>query len=160
MTPSMRRIATEEAFCLPEVVAALREVARGPSSSLDKILCKGIYDPRPEDGYSKSNWLEGLLDIEGQRLKQMDELACGHAPALAHRAGVQMFDADTATELAARANDTLAEVCRKHPSRFAGLAAMAPQSPKRAAREMERAIQKLGLNRLHSQQPHQQRVPG
>jgi 2,3-dihydroxybenzoate decarboxylase/5-carboxyvanillate decarboxylase len=60
--------------------------------------------------------------------------------------GVQMFDADTATELAVLANDRLAEVCRRHPTRFAGLASFAPQAPKRAAKEMERAIRTLKLN--------------
>ncbi len=40
----------------------------------------------------------------------------------------------------------MAEICRKYPTRFAGLASFAPQSPKRAAREMERAIRKLKLN--------------
>jgi 2,3-dihydroxybenzoate decarboxylase/5-carboxyvanillate decarboxylase len=57
--------------------------------------------------------------------------------------GVQMFDADN---LAALANDRLAEVVARHPTRFAGLATVAPQSPKRAAREMERAIRTLKLN--------------
>ena len=60
--------------------------------------------------------------------------------------GVQMFDADTATELATLANDRLAEICRQHPTRFAGLASFAPQTPKRAAKEMERAINELKLN--------------
>jgi 2,3-dihydroxybenzoate decarboxylase/5-carboxyvanillate decarboxylase len=62
--------------------------------------------------------------------------------------GVQMFDADTATELAQLFNDRLAEVVARHPGRYAGLAAVAPQSPKRAASEIERAITKLGLNGL------------
>ena len=38
--------------------------------------------------------------------------------------GVQMFDADTATELATIANDRLAEVIARHPTRFAGLATL------------------------------------
>ena len=57
-----------------------------------------------------------------------------------------MFDADTATELAALANDRLAAVVQKHPTRFAGLATFAPHSPKRAAKEMERAIKTLKLH--------------
>jgi 5-carboxyvanillate decarboxylase len=39
----MRKIATEEAFSIPEVARALKQVVRGPSSSLDKLLVKGIY---------------------------------------------------------------------------------------------------------------------
>ena len=60
--------------------------------------------------------------------------------------GVQMFDADTAHELAMLANDRLAALCRKYPTRFAGLASFAPHSPKRAAKEMERCVNELKLN--------------
>jgi len=60
--------------------------------------------------------------------------------------GVQLFDADTATELAAVANDHLAAVIARHPARFAGLGSFAPHSPKRAVREMERCVKSLGLH--------------
>jgi 5-carboxyvanillate decarboxylase len=143
----MRKIATEEAFSIPEVALALKQVVRGPSSSLDKLLVKGIYDsPGGGSGYGSMNFLEGLMDIEGHRLQEMNELGVDMHLLSLTAPGVQMFDADTATELAALANDRLAEVCRRHPTRFAGLASFAPQSPKRAAREMERAIRTLKLN--------------
>ena len=57
-----------------------------------------------------------------------------------------MFHVDTATALASLVNDRIAEAVRKHPARFAGLATLAPQDPKRAVAEMERAIQRLKLN--------------
>ena len=57
-----------------------------------------------------------------------------------------MFDADTAVGLAALANDRIAEAIKRRPTRYAGLAAFAPQDPKRAVVEMERAINKLKLN--------------
>ena len=62
--------------------------------------------------------------------------------------GVQMFDKDTATSLATLANDRLAEVVKKHPTRFAGLASFAPQDPARAAKEIDRAMNQLKLNGL------------
>jgi 5-carboxyvanillate decarboxylase len=143
----MRMIATEEAFSIPEVAAALREVVRGPSQSLDKLLVKGIYDYQPGDpGYGAMGFLEGLIDVEDRRLKQMDALGVDMHLLSLTAPGVQMFDADTATDLAALANDRLAEICARHPTRFAGLASFAPHSPKRAAREMERAITGLKLN--------------
>jgi 2,3-dihydroxybenzoate decarboxylase/5-carboxyvanillate decarboxylase len=49
-------------------------------------------------------------------------------------------------ELAILAHDILAGVCKKYPTRFASLASFAPHSPKRAAREMERAVNQLGMN--------------
>jgi 2,3-dihydroxybenzoate decarboxylase/5-carboxyvanillate decarboxylase len=87
-----------------------------------------------------------LLDTEVRRLKQMDELGVDMHLLSLTAPGVQMFDADTATELAALANDRMAQICAARPTRFAGLASFAPQSPKRAAREMERAIRTLKLN--------------
>jgi len=143
----LRKIATEEAFSIPEVAQALKQVVRGPSSSLDKLLLKGIYDSAGSAaGYGSMNFLEGLIDIEDRRLKEMDELGVDMHILSLTAPGVQMFDADTATELAALANDRLAAVCARHPKRFAGLASFAPHSPKRAAREMERAIRTLKLN--------------
>ena len=147
MTTKFRKIATEEAFTIPEVAAALKEVVRGPSTSLDRILVRGIYDP-PEagKGYDALGFLGGLLDVEERRLAQMDEYGVDMQILSLTAPGVQMFDADTATDLARLANDRLAEICRKYPTRFAGLASFAPQSPKRAAKEMERAISELKLN--------------
>ena len=62
--------------------------------------------------------------------------------------GVQMFDPDTATSIAITANDRLAEMVKKHPKRFTGLASFAPQDPKRAAKEIDRAMNQLKLNGL------------
>ena len=104
----IRRIATEEAFSIPEVAQALRQVARGPSSSLDKLLVKGIYDAQPgASGYGSMNFLDGLIDIEDRRLKEMDALGVDMHLLSLTAPGVQMFDADTATELPALANDRL-----------------------------------------------------
>lgn len=144
MAEKMRRIATEEAFSIPEVAAELQRVVRGPSSSLDKLLVKGIYDHTGGDpGYGRMNFLDGLLDVEDRRLSEMDRYGVDMQLLSLTAPGIQLFDADTATDLAALANDRLAEICRGHPTRFAGLAAFAPHSPKRAAEEMERAIRTL-----------------
>ena len=147
MAAKVRLIATEEAWSIPEVAAELKKVAEGPSQSLDKLLVKGIYTVAPgEPGYDAFPFLGGLLDAEQERLRQMDEYGVDmHLMALT-APGVQMFDADTAHELAMLANDRLADLCRKYPTRFAGLASFAPHSPKRAAQEMERAVNQLGLN--------------
>jgi 5-carboxyvanillate decarboxylase len=141
-----RRIATEEAFSIPEVAAALRNVARAPGNSLDLILVKRIYDSPKDDHAPMAALLPRLLDLEDERLRDMDKNGVAVQLLSLTAPGVQMFDADTATELAALANDRLAAVVQRHPSRFAGLASFAPQSPQRAAKEMERAIQTLKLH--------------
>jgi 2,3-dihydroxybenzoate decarboxylase/5-carboxyvanillate decarboxylase len=137
-----RRIATEEAFSIPEVAEKLREVARSPTSSSDVPLLRGIYDA-PQGA---PLLLEKLLDLTDDRIREMDEHGVDMQVLSLTAPGVQMFDADTAVELAALANDRLAEVIERHPGRFAGLASLAPHSPKRSVREMDRAINDLKLN--------------
>ena len=141
MAGKFRKIATEEAFSIPEVAQQLKAVARAPGESLDLQLVKGIYDQDP--GYGVFNFLEGLLDLEEARLRDMDRNGVDMQLLSLTAPGVQMFDADTACELATLANDRLAAVIARHPTRFAGLATFAPHAPKRAAREMERAINEL-----------------
>jgi 2,3-dihydroxybenzoate decarboxylase/5-carboxyvanillate decarboxylase len=139
----MRRIATEEAFTIPEVVAALRDLCAGPTHGIDMMLIRKIYGGVA--GY-QGQFLAPLLDIEQERLRDMDANGVDMQLLSLTAPGVQLFDADTATELASVANDRLAEVIARHPTRFAGLASFAPHSPRRAALEMERAIRKLKLN--------------
>jgi 2,3-dihydroxybenzoate decarboxylase/5-carboxyvanillate decarboxylase len=142
---TIRRIGTEEAFSIPEIADKLRDIARGPSESLDQLLVRGIYDAA-DTGSRMAGMKARLIDLEDMRLRDMDENGVDMHLLSLTAPGVQMFDADTATDLAALANDRLAEVIARHPRRFAGLASFAPQSPKRAAKEMERAIRKLKLN--------------
>ena len=42
--------------------------------------------------------------------------------------------------------DQLAEAVRRHPTRFTGMIAVAPQDPAAAAKEIERGVTKLGMN--------------
>jgi len=59
--------------------------------------------------------------------------------------GVNPLGTDEARALSVSANDEVAEAVRWHPTRFAALAAFAPQDPAHAAKEIERAVTKLGL---------------
>jgi 2,3-dihydroxybenzoate decarboxylase/5-carboxyvanillate decarboxylase len=141
----IRRIATEEAFSIPEVAMALRGLCEGGAGAhnIDMMLVRNIYG---DGGNYQSRFLAPLLDLEGERLREMDANGVDMQLLSLTAPGVQLFDADTATELATLANDRLAAVIARHPRRFAGLASFAPHSPKRAVLEMERAVHKLGLN--------------
>jgi len=142
----MRRIATEEAFSVPEVAAELGEIARHPHDSLDWPLVRDLYgDFRHQLPF---DFLGALLDIEERRLQVMDENGVDMHVLSLTAPGVQMFETEKAVELAQVANDRLAEAVRRHPTRFAGLASFAPQDPTRAAREIERARTTLGLHGL------------
>ena len=144
MAGKFRKIATEEAWSIPEVARELQKICHYPGDSADLALMRGVYDNEP--GYGNMRFLDGLLDVEKMRLSEMDKHGVDMAVLALTAPGVQMFDADTAHELAILANDRLAEVIARHPTRFVGLASMAPHSPKRGAKEMERAINQLKFN--------------
>ena len=59
--------------------------------------------------------------------------------------GVQVFDAEKGTMYARNANDQLAAAVSNHPTRLAGLAAIAPQAPEEAVKELDRALGDLGM---------------
>jgi 5-carboxyvanillate decarboxylase len=143
----VRRIATEEAFATPELVSAWLDVARRePNASLDvPTLIVSIFDdPRP--GSNQDRFRRQLLDVDRERLSEMDAAGVDVQLLSVTIPGVQMFTPDQGTALAIATNDWLAATIARHPRRYAGLACFAPQSPDRAAREMERAVTKLGLN--------------
>ena len=137
---ALRRIATEEAFSIPEHFDAIRDLIAAGSQDPDLTLWRHFQ------GNHRPVFVDNLQDVDFQRLRTMDELGVSMHLLSLTSPGVQMLDADRATGLAELANDRLAEIIARHPSRYAGLASFAPQDPKRAAREMERAINDLKLN--------------
>lgn len=139
----LKKIATEEACSVPEVAAALREVAHTTWTNLDMLLVNAIYNA---PAGTRAPFLPELLDIDAGRLKVMDDNDVDMHLLSLTAPGVQMFDADTGTALATVANDALAEAVKKHPTRYSALATFAPQDPKRAVKEMERAINSLKMN--------------
>lgn len=152
----VRKIATEEAFCTPDVAQAVRDVLRRGGTNLDLPLLSLIFDapasaaPAAEGTANRDQQaralLPRLLDIGAARLAEMDALGVDMHVLSLTMPGVQIFARDTAVALARSSNDQLAEAVRRHPTRFAGLASFAPQDPAAAAREMERAIKELRLN--------------
>ncbi|MHA4837862.1 amidohydrolase family protein [Sphingopyxis sp. MSC1_008] len=143
---SVRKIATEEAFATPELVAAWLDIARSdPAASLDiptGIL--SIFDnPRP--GSNQDRFRRQLLDIDTERLRDMDGAGVDMQLLSVTIPGVQIFEPARASALAITTNDHLAAAIARHPTRFAGLACFAPHDPVQAVREMERAVNVLGL---------------
>jgi 5-carboxyvanillate decarboxylase len=137
-----RRIALEENFVTKEVCDEWGKV----------LSYKNIEPGFRAIGVAQKNLLAGefnakLVDLGAGRIAQMDQTGIDVQVIFLNSPGVQVFDAVTATELAAQSNDRLADAVKAHPTRFVGLAAIAPQYPKGAAREIERAV-KLGLSGL------------
>jgi 5-carboxyvanillate decarboxylase len=137
---SFRRIATEEAYSVPEQMDAMREVlAKTSEYHPDLFLWKTQTDPNGPVN-------KPLLDLEGERLRIMDRDDVDMHLLSLTSTGVQMMDPDRAADVAVAANDRLADVIQRHPDRFAGLATIPPHNPARAINELERAINKLKLN--------------
>jgi 2,3-dihydroxybenzoate decarboxylase len=91
---------------------------------------------------------ERLLDIGEERIKHMD--ANGIDMQILSLSGphVQFFEPDEGVYWSKKVNDELSKVVKQYPDRFIGLACVAPQSPNEAAKELERAVTKLGLKGL------------
>ena len=86
-----------------------------------------------------------LYDLENVRLKEMDEAGID-IQLLSHGApSAQKLQADGALALTRAVNDRLAAVCARHPTRFAGFAALPTAVPKEAADELERCVTKHGF---------------
>ena len=139
-----RRIATEEAWATREMVDLYRKL----------LAARSLNDPGFESMWGHFSGggservqriLERLLDVGEGRIRDMDSARIDQQLLLLTSPGVQVFDAATALAVAASSNDQVSEVVRKRPDRFAALAAVAPQDPPAAAKELERAVKRLGL---------------
>jgi 5-carboxyvanillate decarboxylase len=134
------RIATEEAWNIPEVLAAQVRLLESPAAPDDTSL-------RMAGMFSKMAGLQAqLMDIGEARLARMDELGIARQLLLLTAPGVQVLEPAEGTALARLANDRLAEVCRRYPERFSGLTVFQPQDVKGAVAEIERGMTTLGLN--------------
>jgi 5-carboxyvanillate decarboxylase len=135
--PRLRRIATEEAWSIPEHVAALCEIGK---TSWDNLDARSWSKVTPTSLLAKR-----LVDV-AERAKVMEQLDIDMHVLSLTSPGVQMFEREHAIAMAALANDHLAQIVQAQPARFAGLASFAPQDPARAAKEMDRCINTLKLN--------------
>ncbi|MCC7460933.1 MAG: amidohydrolase [Gammaproteobacteria bacterium] len=130
-TRRYRRIACEESFATPEVIAELSRLAGGK--------------PSMKSGPIAGPFMPELLDLGERRIAGMDAAGVDVQVLALVSPGVQTFAPATALALARDANDRLAAAIRAHPTRFAGLATVAPQAAAESARELDRAITQLGF---------------
>jgi len=138
-----RRIATEEAWAPAELLNRYRRVLA--EKSIDDPGLYSLWGFFAGASDRARVLVERIQDLGEHRLSDMDATGIDQQVVSLTSPGVQIFDAATATALATSFNDELAEAVRRHATRFAGLAAIAPQDPPRAAQELERAVKRLGL---------------
>jgi len=129
-------IATEEAFATSEFLDTYLDFAAARQNEGMLFAASVLSRPGMRDR---------LTDID-VRLAEMDAHGTDMHLMSLTSPGVQVFDPDLGTALAIRVNNEMAALIRQHPNRLAGLAAIAPQDPRRAAAEIERAMGDLGFN--------------
>ncbi|HEV7610761.1 MAG TPA: amidohydrolase family protein [Steroidobacteraceae bacterium] len=141
----MRKIAVEEAFLTEGIaqewskVLASTDVEPGFRMMGDTMLGHSPGARRVH---------EQLVDVGAGRIRLMDATGIDMQILSLTAPGVQVFDPATATTLARESNDILVEAIRKHPTRLAGLAAVAPQNPHGAAAELARVAGLPGIKGL------------
>jgi len=141
--PAYKRIATEEAWVPPELMALYKR----------ELETKAIGDPGFHSlwGFFGSGSPRGeamgarIQDLDDVRIKDMDDNGIDMQVVSLGSPGVQIFDPVEASAMARSFNDQLAEGIARHPDRFVGLAAFSPLDPEEAAKELERGVTKLGL---------------
>ena len=140
-------IATEEAFAPREYIDAYLKLAQTVDTAATRYL--NVYNAR-------TGTVRQLTDID-HRLVEMDRYGIDPYLLGVTAPGVQAFDGNFGSNLAMRANDQLAAIIKVRPKRFAGLGAIDPGNPVRAARELARAMTELKLNGIIINSPAKQR---
>ncbi|HEY4319435.1 MAG TPA: amidohydrolase family protein, partial [Herbaspirillum sp.] len=140
--PDYKRIATEEAFAPKEMFDIYRKILAGPNPDPGFVSLLGFYMTSQSE--RARHIIRCLADLDQIRLQHMDDTGIDRQVIALTSPGVQIMDTGTAVSFAKLANDQLAEAVKKHPTRFSGMVAIAPQDPKEAAKEIERGIG-LGL---------------
>jgi 2,3-dihydroxybenzoate decarboxylase len=120
------KIAFEEHFGIKETVDETRSFA-GDS---------GVWD----------DFTRQLLDLDAERLRNMDKTGIELALLSLNSPGIQrILDRDEALEVARKANDAMARAVNKHPTRYAGLAALPMHDAEAASSELTRCVRELGF---------------
>jgi 5-carboxyvanillate decarboxylase len=138
-----RRIATEEAFATRELLDGFRRVLDTPPVDPGFRSLMGFYMSSPSE--RAQHIMRCLVDVDDVRIGHMDTAGVDMQVLALTSPGVQVFARDEAVALARDANDQLAAAIARHPTRLAGMLAVAPQDPAAAAKEIERGVHALGM---------------
>jgi len=140
-----KRIATEEAFCPPDMLKRYRRLI--DEAGVDDVGFNSMWGFYLSSDSARSRHIRDCLsDVDERRLQHMDAAGVDVAILALTSPGVQVMPKAEAVDFSIYANDWLADAIGRNPDRYAGLIACAPQDPMAAAREIDRGVTKLGLN--------------
>lgn len=142
--PDYLRIATEEAFAPPEMIDIYQHILAKDDADAGFRGLMGFYMSSKAE--RAQHIMRCLTDMDALRLKHMDDAGIDMQVLALTSPGVQVMDDATAVEFARQSNDWLAAAIARHPTRLAGMIAVAPQNPAAAAKEIERGVNALNLH--------------
>jgi 2,3-dihydroxybenzoate decarboxylase len=135
----MIRIAAEEAWAPKELLERYRKLLKERPESWDPgfhSLWGFFLGEKPR----ATALVRRIQDLGEGRLADMDSSGIARQLVFLTAPGVQVFEAASAASVARDANDELTEKTKAHPDRYAALAAIAPQNPAAAVKELQRAV--------------------
>jgi uncharacterized protein len=88
---------------------------------------------------------DNLDDVDGQRLRSMDEAGIDVQVLSVVGAGADLLPPDAGPAFARRYNDELAAIVHRHPDRFSAFAHLPLTAPEAAADELERTVREHGF---------------
>src|ERR1044072_4889912 len=122
----MRTITLEEHFATPEFF-------NGPA--------RFVKERAEKIGDRYLQVLDRLCDVDAKRIAEMDAAGIDVQVLSLSAPGVEQMEPAGAVAMARDTNDYLAAAVKKHPTRFAGFAAVPTGSPKQGAEELQRRVQ-------------------
>jgi 5-carboxyvanillate decarboxylase len=140
----MKKIDTEAHFYIKEYQDYLLSRKEIPREEFYKGYVRLWYAPHIWEPHGLEVE-DRLLDMKEGRLKIMDKAGIDMQVLSLSTPGCEQFSPADGMKFSRKTNEALAEATNKYPDRFIGLAALAPQRPDEAARELERAVTQLGL---------------
>jgi 2,3-dihydroxybenzoate decarboxylase len=137
------RIATEEAFAIPEQLDAYLRLVRDGRADKATASLWGFYGTSPSE---RTRFIrDRLLDLDDLRIEAMDETGIDVAVLSLTSPGGQVFEADEAKSIVSRGNDALKLACERHPERYVGMVSIVPQDPAWSVAEIARGRAELGF---------------
>jgi predicted TIM-barrel fold metal-dependent hydrolase len=131
----MRVITLEDHYMTEAVRAKLRPPY--PPGGFDGLAARG-----KEMGHDIG---EELLDLTGSRIRAMDAAGIDLQVVSLSMPGTEALAPADAIPLAADCNDRVAAAVKSRPDRLQGFAALPTADPAAAAKELERAVERLGM---------------
>ena len=137
------RIATEEAYAPAEMLQRYSRLIDEKGTDDPGFLSQWSYFLGNAQMMQK--FATRFTDIGEGRIRDMDATGIDRQIVSLTSPGVQIFDADTGTALAASFNDQLAEAVRKHPDRLLGSGRHRAAKPRGRGQGVGARRDRLGL---------------